>query len=259
MASVISKENMFNVLEEDVLEEEVENRETEIDRDEVESIRVLLSVAGVDDVKTGEVKEQVKEQVKSKVKPAYKPKRADAKHKSTDKKYRVATSYEEHQREERKPYRESVRQPVSLGLDKEALKCTKPCFLVLKGDSEEFGVCERETCTFAHSLDELQLAKCAFGSKCYKRNDKSNTCQFSHPGETHEQFYKRTGQEKPKLPETSEKTRKPKQVKKVEKDDKAIEKTDVKRTLFRVPAELAEKIVLFAIQNDISDFQIETF
>jgi len=108
------------------------------------------------------------------------------------------------------------------------LVCTKPCqFCERKvaedgSVSEEWGVCYREICTFAHSISELQLAPCAFGKNCRRRDgtydretgktnkSKPARCQFKHPDESTDQFYTRTGRDKPDLPATSEKTRQPK-------------------------------------------------
>jgi hypothetical protein len=103
------------------------------------------------------------------------------------------------------------------------LSFTKPCQFCTKKqeDKDEWGVCYRETCTFAHSLEELQLAPCAFGSNCNRKNGTINRqtgkidttqhfrCQFKHPDETNDEFYTRTGRVQPDLPPTSEKTRKP--------------------------------------------------
>ncbi len=109
--------------------------------------------------------------------------------------------------------------------DKEAmakeLKCTKPCQYVCRETPEsDWGVCYREVCTFAHSKAELKLPPCAFGERCNRihgsrdyrtgKVDHSRKCQFQHPGETADQFYTRTHQTAPDLPETSEKTHQPK-------------------------------------------------
>jgi hypothetical protein len=106
-----------------------------------------------------------------------------------------------------------------------SLQGTKACRHVLKdkGDgkvAEDFGVCYREHCTFAHSLADLKLPPCAFGNDCNRRNgtynrktrkvDKSKKCQFCHDDEQPAAFYKRTGRKAPDLPETSEKSRQPK-------------------------------------------------
>lgn len=219
----------------------------------------------------------------------------EKKSKEKTKKFVVAHSYAE-----RKAF--SRHQPQDLS---KTLACTKPCNHVLKKTdesgvvSEEYGVCYREICTFAHSLDELQLPRCAFGDKCYRRNDKSNLCQFSHPGESMDQFYSRTGKEKPDLPQTSEETRKPKKQEKFVVDlshhdedkpkektkDKPNEKTKEKpkqqtapvksgawvkpvnqklteestTIVIRVPKELAQSALEVAIIRGLTDFRVETF
>jgi hypothetical protein len=105
------------------------------------------------------------------------------------------------------------------------LIATKPCLHIeRKLDehghlSEEYGVCTRTYCTFAHSMAELRLPMCGYGANCNRKKggyDKktgqfsaSMKCQFMHPDETTVQYYERTGKDKPDLPLTSEKTRKP--------------------------------------------------
>lgn len=105
------------------------------------------------------------------------------------------------------------------------LTATRPCLNIeRKLDehgrlNEEYGVCTRSYCTFAHSMAELRVPECGYGVNCnrkkggYDRNTgkflESLKCQFHHPDETVVQYYERTGKEKPDLPATSEKTRKP--------------------------------------------------
>jgi hypothetical protein len=91
--------------------------------------------------------------------------------------------------------------------DYSRLKCTKPCSYVLnKTEQGEYGVCTREVCTFAHSLEEFVLPQCLFGANCWY---KENTCAFKHPNESDMEYYERTGTEQPDLPCTSEKVRVP--------------------------------------------------
>jgi hypothetical protein len=61
-------------------------------------------------------------------------------------------------------------------------------------------------CRFAHSLDELVVAKCVFGAECRRiksgvdghyKNCGDRVCSFIHPGEDKEGFYVRTGLKKP--------------------------------------------------------------
>lgn len=97
------------------------------------------------------------------------------------------------------------------------LKATKACRFVLPkedpkpGEKPKFGVCYREVCTFAHSLKELQLARCNFGARCNRIHNRSRLCMFFHEGtETSDEYYNRTCKTRPLLPETNEKTRQPK-------------------------------------------------
>ena len=63
-------------------------------------------------------------------------------------------------------------------------------------------------CRFAHSLDELVVAKCVFGAECrhikcgvdgFYKNSGERVCSFIHPGEDKEGFYVRTGLKKPSV------------------------------------------------------------
>jgi hypothetical protein len=190
-----------------------------------------------------------------------------------------------------------------------ALVCTKACqFVVFDEESKEWGVCYREQCSFAHSEAELKLPQCAFAEKCNRRHgtrnfktgkvDKSNVCQFAHPGETADEFYTRTKRDKPQLPATSEKTRqpKPRKVTKPEPEDaqmaaaaaKAVGlvPTQVQRanawtkkmfavalddqdqdvasqtsdtpTVIRVPASMAKDAMKMALARGLTNFQIIT-
>lgn len=120
--------------------------------------------------------------------------------------FRVATSYAEYlayeanktQNENRSKGFERLENQHELA---STLKYTKPCRNVAKVNGV-YGVCTRPICTFAHSLTELQVPQCAFGNYCRLPN-----CRFSHPGESKERYYERTGISVPDLPETSENTR----------------------------------------------------
>jgi hypothetical protein len=125
------------------------------------------------------------------------------------------------------PYKESKRAPhPSRDEIVKSLERSKACYHVLPKTADEdgnpiFGVCYREHCTFAHSLDEFQLPPCSFGDSCYRINgtkvfktgkvDRTNKCAFLHPFETVEKYYQRTGAEMPNLPPTNENSRKPNQ------------------------------------------------
>lgn len=107
--------------------------------------------------------------------------------------------------------------------DKEAmaksLTCTRACKNVTnRQENGEHGVCYRDTCSFAHSLDELNDPMCGFDATCrfrYGRPRRDGTvdakgkCMFRHTNETREDWLKRTGRKLPALPQTSEKTHKP--------------------------------------------------
>jgi hypothetical protein len=61
-------------------------------------------------------------------------------------------------------------------------------------------------CKFAHTLDELNIAECVFGSECsyvynsnnlwYNKNDIINRCSFIHPNETKENYLVRINNNK---------------------------------------------------------------
>jgi hypothetical protein len=239
-------------------------------------------------------------------------------------KFIVASSYidelkhrAQEQRQQRfKPQEDGRSKAFAQMQDKEklakTLTCTKPCQYVMKKIDEEtgvesdYGVCYREICTFAHSMAELQLPPCAFGDKCNRRNgtkdfktgqvDKIHKCQFCHPGESADQFYSRTGRDKPDLPATSEKSHQPKPKAATKKDDaeapvdlaptqelkrcnamgqvqmKAlvaiatkpvqVDKEDqpamhTETTVIRVPKELAQQAMEMALSRGLADFRIE--
>lgn len=98
-----------------------------------------------------------------------------------------------------------------------ALTCTRVCNNVKRGSpAEEFGVCYRENCSFAHCLNELNDPMCGFDSTCrfrwgkQQRDGSMNTdakCMFRHSDETRDDWIKRTGRTPPDLPETDDKTR----------------------------------------------------
>lgn len=115
-------------------------------------------------------------------------------------------------------------------LSKPDLTATRPCHFVPKKYNEEtktwsdFGTCYRESCTFAHSWQEFRVPACAFGLSCYRKDNQWNPCTFLHPQETFDQYYTRTGMDKPDLPETSEKSRKPEKPKEVKEVKETKEK-----------------------------------
>lgn len=87
------------------------------------------------------------------------------------------------------------------------LKCTKACVNVVgkRGDVGEYGVCTRVGCTFAHGLDEYNIAQCLYGEKCRRKA----SCTFKHPQETDSDYFDRTRSVPPDLPYESEKYYKP--------------------------------------------------
>ena len=94
-----------------------------------------------------------------------------------------------------------------------SLSCTRACNNVLqKQPNNEYGICVRHVCTFAHSLEELNDPMCQFDTTCrfqYGTVGQNHKCMFRHSNETRGDWLKRTGQKLPDLPPTSEKTRKP--------------------------------------------------
>ena len=114
-----------------------------------------------------------------------------------------------------------------------ALSCTKACRNIQRDpETGKFGVCVRKYCTFAHSMDELQPARCSFDLACRFRNGRiidwntrtiapGSKCKFRHSDETVDQYYARSGMTRPDLPPTSEHTRKiPEQPKEQPKEQK---------------------------------------
>lgn len=66
---------------------------------------------------------------------------------------------------------------------RETLKNTVPCRSAVK-----FGRCNLETCTFAHSLQDLREPECKRGDTCDR-----NRCKNIHTDENREEWLKRTG------------------------------------------------------------------
>lgn len=100
-----------------------------------------------------------------------------------------------------------------------SLSCTKACRNIQRDpETGKFGVCYRSYCTFAHSMDELQPARCSFDLACRFKNGRidwntrvitpGSKCKFRHSDETIDQYYARSGMTRPDLPLTNEETRK---------------------------------------------------
>lgn len=130
-----------------------------------------------------------------------------------------------------------------------SLKSTKACrhVTVPKSKTGKYGVCYREVCTFAHSLEEYQDPVCQFGSGCRHINgridrwtgfiDKKRKCGFKHPNEDRESYFSRTGKEMPDLPPTSEHTRK----KHNHSNNKPREQSTFRKDVMYRPAKQQEK------------------
>lgn len=107
-----------------------------------------------------------------------------------------------------------------------SLKCTKACRNVtnpmtnpVDGKDPEFGVCVRDYCTFAHSLEELEAPLCGFDGHCNRVNGRRDpktkkkipgtNCRFRHSFETVSEWIGRANISMPPLPDTNEHSRKP--------------------------------------------------
>lgn len=139
-----------------------------------------------------------------------------------------------------------------------SLHGTKPCRNVLRANGEkEYGICMRDSCTFAHSLSEFRLPNCVFGDDCKRKYgskdklgkiDKTNKCLFFHPRENMEQYYNRTGLVKPDLPEKGE----------LNIEEPIVEKICT-TTKVKVPKEHAQKFIDLLLELELYDHEIDTF
>lgn len=91
---------------------------------------------------------------------------------------------------------------------------TQACRNVAKEGAEKgvFGVCWKESCTYAHSIEEFEVVPCSYGDDCYHLCEGSQKiCFFRHPFEKDiEEWFKRTRTYRPDLPlKTTTKTRNP--------------------------------------------------
>lgn len=184
----------------------------------------------------------------------------------------------------------------------ELLKATKPCQYVVKNIENgkvNYKKCTRAVCTFAHTLDELRLVPCGYGSKCYRQYNTGNlTCQYHHPGETKDEYYKRTGKAVPVLPTEQEVQNQKKQQEDEEKEkyesltknmtkliidveeedlqkeedtkkdvltanDFQVEnvtfKDDDNKKVIRVPRELLQEVIEVLFLRDMKNVKIQTF
>ena len=170
---------------------------------------------------------------------------------------------------------------------------TKPCKNIAKADgSDEYGVCTRDVCTYAHSLQEYKVPRCVFGDKCYRRDQTGDrSCTYLHPKENLEMYCDRTGKSKPDLPETSDSSRRPEPkkivpvvpapvvIKTTTTPKPTVETTPVPvsapkipalvrttplvltknqsyTTVIRVPKEMFEQAMELAIKQKLQDFKI---
>jgi hypothetical protein len=78
------------------------------------------------------------------------------------------------------------------------LLCTKACNAVSTPykETNQYGVCYREVCFFAHSQEELKIPKCKFGYNCRyfwtTEGNPDSACKFSHEDEHLDDYLKRT-------------------------------------------------------------------
>lgn len=124
------------------------------------------------------------------------------------------------------------------------LEKTKMCRNILQK-----GVCNREVCTFAHTLEELKDPECAFGDTCRRKD----TCKFKHPCESITAYHTRCNIVLPTIP--------PAPVESISSEiyedcQRSVNEQSIK-TVIRVPHELAEQEMLKAIESGIKNISIE--
>ena len=92
----------------------------------------------------------------------------------------------------------------------DCIKNDKPINITIKKNFEKTQLCKSislkkkcvhgKTCKFAHSIDELNVLNCSFGSKCklvacknliYSNTDKNKICFYKHPNESKDNFMNR--------------------------------------------------------------------
>lgn len=169
-----------------------------------------------------------------------------------------------------------------------SLKCTKACRNVTgpmtnpkEGEEPKFGVCTREMCTFAHSMEELQLPICGFDGTCRyvhgKRDHKTKQkipgtkCKYYHSFELIEEWITRTGVDRPNLPPTNEHSRKPSKSKnnsapstpaksqiKVQAPPKAPTKAPKKKRVWGPPVGLDNEAEKAPVQEKLSRRKYES-
>ena len=140
--------------------------------------------------------------------------------------------------------KEQVEETEEEILKRNPLWRTKPCNNVRLLANGSYAVCRRKWCSFAHSLEELRVAECRYGTDCYHQR-----CMFQHPRETIQRYYKRTGKLLPQLPDKTEKTVKHLPSKKHLPTDRFTE-------LARVAPSLKTLMVQFTKRGDHCDHYI---
>lgn len=110
---------------------------------------------------------------------------------------------------------ETLSNPVSI---REKLFRTEVCRNVVPDSGGNFKTCTRDTCNFAHGLDQWKPAPCSFGVDCRfrygptidRKGFNKPSCRFYHNEcETIQEWSVRTCRPVPNLPPTSEHTYRP--------------------------------------------------
>lgn len=128
---------------------------------------------------------------------------------------------------------------------------SKPCQYVT--DTDKGGVCYREGCTFAHSIDQLKPRQCQHGEECKLFNGRvdpvtkkvlNTKCSYSHPKESFSDWLDRTGFAM-SLPQTSEFSHQPLSKEEFEKMEEAkkAEKEPKKERLLKKEIFKKEKVL----------------
>lgn len=143
---------------------------------------------------------------------------------------------------------------VSVPHSLHSLHRTKPCRHVAEG-----GHCYRAMCTFAHSQAEYRDPPCQNGNRCYSR-----ACQFKHPGETKEQYYRRIGRGPPQcLPPTRyiEPQTLPTEYEPfvIDLSEKHKEHRQPQPQVIRVPVAMFEQTMEMLLVRGMSNLTIETY
>jgi hypothetical protein len=131
------------------------------------------------------------------------------------------------------------------------LLCTKACRTVIDTykDTQTYGVCYRDFCSFAHSQEELKVPQCGFGDNCRymwgKNGVPESACKFIHDNENIDEYYERACIYDVCLPKTSEFTR---CIKKVQETPNK----PLRKVLPRAPSKWDDKVLLEPIRVPIT-------